>query len=78
MDGFDPSVMALVAGFPAFLGVVMGLLANLERWMLAPDEHAAAVVVLLDGEHDAEEVEEAVSRRLAAVVDGYRARPAAG
>ena len=64
-----PSGVALVAGFPSLLMLLVLLLGRLESWMLMPDERAATVTQLLDQVEEAEELEKAVALMMSEVAD---------
>lgn len=63
------SGVALVAGFPSLLLLLVLLLGRLESWMLMPDERAATVTQLLDQVEEAEELEKAVALMMSEVAD---------
>jgi len=54
--------------------VVLQLLARLERWMVGPDERAAAVARLLEQEQGPDEIETEVIRLLTQATRSGRAR----
>jgi len=63
------SGVALVAGFPSLLLLLVLLLGRLDSWMLMPDERAATVTQLLDQVEEAEELEKAVALMMSEVAD---------
>lgn len=69
--GTTLGALALVVGFPVLLLAAIWGLGMLEAWMLQPDERAAKINRLLEAEHEAEDVEVAVTRLVAEVAD-YR------
>lgn len=67
--GTSLGALALVLGFPGLLLAGLWALGRLEAWMLQPDERAAEIELLLEGEDEAEDVEVAVTRLIAGVAD---------
>lgn len=65
----NPSTMAMVAGFPLLLLLLMLVLSRIEDWMLMPDERAAAVSQLLEQVDKPEELEKAVALMMSEVAD---------